>query len=203
MTRSHSVSIVSTRVYSSHGNFRYSLTRCWDPRSAKLLFVMCNPSKATEVLNDETVMACQNVAWLIGHPDDRNGVISELIDQLPCFGAICVCNVYPAIGTSAEAKRTPPSELNENDCVIAQSCRWADWVICAWGTGVPEARARSIEQIVRSHTDVDHVLCFGLTAMHHQPRHPIGVKTSADPEVPGRISLDEKLLRALQPWEAS
>ena len=47
----------STAVYSDCERYRYSLVRTWEPEGRKALFVMLNPSTATEVQNDPTVCA--------------------------------------------------------------------------------------------------------------------------------------------------
>ena len=196
-----SVSILNRGVYSQDCMFRYSLIRCWNSGLAKLLFVMHNPSKASEVLNDETVMACQNIGWLIGHPDDRNGVSTELIQQLPSFGSIRICNMYPAFATSPRDMDIPPrSVLYENDCQIKRACRWADWVICAWGKPKRVARERSVKDAIRAEKDVDRILCFGLTKSG-QPMHPLGVKTLSCGNSQNRRPIEEKLLLRLQRWQ--
>lgn len=195
-----SVSILNTGVYSQDRQYRYSLTRCWASESPKLLFVMHNPSKASEVLNDETVMACQNVAWLIGHSSDRNGISTELIEQLPCFGSIRICNLYPAFATSPQKMTIPPPlVLRENNRHIRRACCWADWVICAWGKPRRVDRARCVKDIIRAEKESDNILCFGLTGAG-QPMHPIGVKNLSCGNSRVRRSLEEKALFRLQRW---
>ena len=39
----------STALYSECEIYRYALTRVWDPAGRRLLYIMLNPSKATEV----------------------------------------------------------------------------------------------------------------------------------------------------------
>ena len=55
-------------------------------------------------MNDETVTACQNVAWRIGRPGDRGGVTSAVTEGLPRFGSICICNLYPAFAKSLKKR---------------------------------------------------------------------------------------------------
>ena len=50
-TRSHA-------VYSDWETYRYALTREWDAGGRKLMFVMLNPSTASELKNDPTVERC-------------------------------------------------------------------------------------------------------------------------------------------------
>lgn len=49
----------STAIYSDCENYRYSLTRTWDTNNRKILFIMLNPSTATEIQNDPTVERCE------------------------------------------------------------------------------------------------------------------------------------------------
>mgnify|MGYP006173989833 CR=1 FL=1 len=52
----------SVAVYSPCESYRYLLTRIWDVAGEKALFVMLNPSTATEVQNDPTVERCERRA---------------------------------------------------------------------------------------------------------------------------------------------
>ena len=65
----------SVAVYSPCETYRYELTRTWDPDGGKVLFVMLNPSTATEVQNDPTVERCERRARALG------------------FGGFRVCNI--------------------------------------------------------------------------------------------------------------
>ena len=47
----------SVAVYSDCERYRYALTRISDAEGAKALFVMLNPSTATEIQNDPRVIA--------------------------------------------------------------------------------------------------------------------------------------------------
>ena len=207
MTRSsHSVQILNTGVYSEDRLFRYSLTRCWDPALAKLLFVMHNPSKATEVLNDDTVMACQNIAWLIGHPNHPDRISTDVVDQLPCFGSIRICNLYPAFATSPDDMEIPCRlVLRENDCELESSCRWADWVVCAWGSPKCVIREDCVKRLILA--EASDVLCFGKECGH--PMHPGRVKRLKKCEFAcdlrggdGSISMERRLLYRLQHWDS-
>ena len=205
-----SVTIINTGVYSDDYEHRYSLTRCWDPNLAKLLFVMHNPSKAREVLNDDTVMACQNIAWLIGQPNHPNRIGTAVVDQLPRFGAIRVCNLYPAFATDPNDMVVPcPPVLRENDCELKRSCRWADRVICAWGKPLETAREQLVKQTIReirAEKEGEFVLSFGHEQEH--PIHPSGVKRLPTARFPanatgtnGRVSVEKRLLYLLQSWD--
>lgn len=195
------VSVRNTCVYTNDGTYRLSLTRSWDARRPKLLFVMHNPSQATELINDQTAMTCQNLAYQIGVPAFReahhlnNGVI------LPrTFGSVRICNLFPAFARDADNMAMPPAQtLEANNRVIRAACRWADKVICAWG-GLGHANAHQgdlVEDLVRAEVEVEHLLCFGVTIDHH-PFHPQGVNRLGD-ELKG-LPLEAKLLRRLELW---
>ena len=67
ITRTHTKGDApSTAVYSDCERYRYSLTRIWNPAGPKVLFVMLNPSTATEVQNDPTVERCERRARALG-----------------------------------------------------------------------------------------------------------------------------------------
>ena len=67
ITRTHTKGDApSTAVYSDCERYRYSLTRVWNDQAGKVLFVMLNPSTATEVQNDPTVERCERRARTLG-----------------------------------------------------------------------------------------------------------------------------------------
>ena len=77
ITRSHKKELTkSTAVYSNCESYRYSLTRSWNNSEKKVLFVMLNPSTATEIQNDPTVERCERRAKTLG------------------YGAFKVCNIF-------------------------------------------------------------------------------------------------------------
>ena len=78
----------STAQYSDCERYRYALTRTWDAKGKRVLFVMLNPSQATEVQNDPTVERCERRARALG------------------FGAFQVTNIFPAL-TVLENVLTP------------------------------------------------------------------------------------------------
>ena len=68
--------IASTAVYSNCEHYRYSLRRVWEPKKQKIIFILLNPSTATELRNDPTVERCERRAKVLG------------------FGAFIVCNIF-------------------------------------------------------------------------------------------------------------
>ena len=55
----------SLAVYSDCARYRYRLERVWAP-GQRVLFVMLNPSTATELQNDPTVERCERRARALG-----------------------------------------------------------------------------------------------------------------------------------------
>ena len=111
----------SVAVYSDCERYRYVLTRVWDAGLPRALFVMLNPSTATEVQNDPTVERCERRARALG------------------FGAFRVTNIFAFRATDPREMRAQPDPVGpQNDAAILESLSWAagaqDRIICAWGT---------------------------------------------------------------------
>ncbi|WP_322866948.1 DUF1643 domain-containing protein [Aquicoccus sp. G2-2] len=164
ITRSHTKGDApSVAVYSDCERYRYSLTRVWDDAGKRALFIMLNPSTATEVQNDPTVERCERRARALG------------------FGAFRVTNIFAWRDTDPKKMRAAGDPVGpENDGVIAQSCPWADTIIAAWGThGAHHARGAEVEALLRrSGLPVYHL---GLTK-HGHPKHPLYIAYSQQPE---------------------
>lgn len=164
ITRTHGDGIrQSSAVYSPCDHYRYDLTRVWDATGAKVLFVMLNPSTATERQNDPTVERCERRARALG------------------FGAFRVCNIFAWRETDPKLMRAQTDPVGpENDAAIAAGCDWADRVICAWGThGAHLSRGPAVETLIRNTGAAPYHL--GLTK-HGHPRHPLYLAYTTDPE---------------------
>lgn len=153
----------SVAVYSDCEKYRYSLTRVWESAGGKVLFIMLNPSTATELQNDPTVERCERRARALG------------------FGAFRVTNIFAWRDTDPKKMRAAANPVGpENDATILESCAWADSVICAWGThGAHRERGNHIEAILRD--NVSPLFHLGLTKQGH-PKHPLYIAYSQQPE---------------------
>lgn len=152
----------SEAVYSACESYRYLLTRVWAP-GPMALFVMLNPSTATEVQNDPTVERCERRARALG------------------FGAFRVTNIFAYRATDPKVMRAAVDPVGpENDLAIRSSAEIADRIICAWGNhGLHLGRGAQVEALLRS---TGAPLChLGLTS-HNQPRHPLYVSYDQAPE---------------------
>lgn len=152
----------SEAVYSDCERYRYLLTRVWGD-GPKALFVMLNPSTATEFQNDPTVERCERRARSLG------------------FGAFRVTNIFAFRATDPRVMRAQADPIGPgNDAAIAESADWADRIICAWGNhGLHLDRGAKVEALLRSSGRP--LLQFGLTGQG-QPRHPLYVGYATQPE---------------------
>ena len=146
-----------TAVISKCEKYRYKLTRTWDEKKGKVLFIMLNPSTANHIENDLTTIRCINFAEKWG------------------YGGIMIGNIYPF-----RAKR--PKHLKkwlkeghdydfwksgyDNEKYVRDMAEQADVIVCAWGCNHP-----SIPEWVEELGNLHYLeLCDdGIT-----PKHPLG-----------------------------
>ena len=88
--------IYSTAIYSPCKSYRYLLTRTHVRAKKSLLFILLNPSTATEFKNDPTIARCQKR--------------SEILD----YKAFAICNLF-AFRTCIPliTSTSPSAEINE------------------------------------------------------------------------------------------
>jgi hypothetical protein len=156
----------SEAVYSPCLLYRYLLTRVWDDAAGRVLFVMLNPSTATELQNDPTVERCERRARALG------------------FGAFRVVNIFAFRATDPKVMRAVVDPVGpQNDMMIKQSVTlWRpDRVICAWGAhGAHLARGAAVAALLRGGgAELWHL---GLTAAG-APKHPLYIGYDRQPEV--------------------
>lgn len=152
----------SVATYSDCERYRYALRRVWDAQGARVLFIMLNPSKATEQQNDPTVERCEQRARQLG------------------FGGFCVANIFAWRETHPKLMRQADDPIGpENDAEVLKACGWADTVICGWGThGAHLSRGHEVEHKLRSNDVRLHHL--GLTK-GGQPKHPLYIAYATQP----------------------
>lgn len=154
----------SVAVYSVCEAYRYDLTRIWDASGEKALFVMLNPSTATEYQNDPTVERCERRARALG------------------YGAFRVTNIFAFRATDPKVMRSVADPIGPgNDAAIALGAAWADSIICAWGShGAHLNRGLAVEYLLR--TTAKPLWHLGLTQAG-QPKHPLYIGYDRQPEV--------------------
>ena len=143
----------SVAVYSPCEAYRYALTRVWNPAGRKALFVMLNPSTATDVQNDPTVERCERRARALG------------------FGAFRVANIFAYRATDPKVMRAQGDPVGPgNNAAIAEGAAWADQVICGWGShGAHLERGAAVTALLRG-TGLP-LYHLGLT-LAGAPKHP-------------------------------
>ncbi len=164
ITRTHTKGDApSTAVYSDCEKYRYSLTRVWEPEGKRALFIMLNPSTATEVQNDPTVERCERRSRTLG------------------FGSFRVTNIFAWRDTDPKKMRAAAEPVGAaNDATITQGCGWADQIIAGWGAhGEHLERGAAVEAVLRA-TGLP-VYHLGLTKAGH-PKHPLYIAYTQQPE---------------------
>lgn len=164
ITRSHTKGDApSTAVYSDCETYRYSLTRVWDVSGPKVMFVMLNPSTATEVQNDPTIERCERRARSLG------------------FGGFRATNIFAYRATDPRDMRAAADPAGpDNETAILEGLDWADQVVCAWGTnGAHRNQGPRIEVLLRSRGQA--LFQLGLSKAGH-PKHPLYIAYSQVPQ---------------------
>ena len=155
---------IGTATYSQDMLYRYRLSRVWDASLPRCVFLMLNPSTATEEVLDPTVTRCMKYAQRWG------------------FGACEVVNLF-------SYRATDPSELRKvrepvgmgNDHAIISAATSSDLVIVAWGVhGAFKERERAV--VSRLEKDGVELYCLGMTKSG-APRHPLYLHSTAAPEI--------------------
>lgn len=153
----------SEAVYSACETYRYALTREWAAGS-RLLWVMLNPSTASESTNDPTVERCERRARALG------------------FGGFRVVNLFALRATDPRALRAAADPVGpDNDTALSDGVIWADAVLCGWGGhGALHGRNRTVcTQLQQAGKPLWHL---GLTQAG-QPKHPLYIGYAVQPTV--------------------
>ncbi len=153
----------SEAVYSPCERFRYRLTRVWGAGD-RALFVMLNPSTATELQNDPTVERCERRARALG------------------FGSFAVANIFAFRATDPRVMRASDDPVGPaNDAAILELAGQADRIICGWGShGAHLGRGAQVEALLRGTGRPLHQL--GLTKAG-APKHPLYIGYARAPEL--------------------
>ena len=148
--------------------FRYTLFRDMKTGTGTVLFVMLNPSIATETQDDPTIRRCKGFVadWGYRH--------------------LAVCNLYPFRATKPRDlwradDRRGDENGGENLRRIMHEARYANMVVAAWGANAREAHVVDTT-VAAIHQVGEPVHMLGLTSKGH-PRHPLFVPKVAKPIV--------------------
>lgn len=124
-----------------------------------LVFVMLNPSTATELKPDPTITRCLGFARAWG------------------FSDLLVANLFALRATDPAALAKHPDPVGpENDAVLADLPREA-MIVAAWGAHpMAHDRSRVVHEAIQRP-----MLCLGMTAKG-APRHPLYVPAKTCPQ---------------------
>ena len=148
----------SEAVYSDCEGYRYILSRTWDKKTDRIMFIGLNPSTATELKNDPTVTRMINYAksWK--------------------FGSITICNIFAFRATFPEdLKKCKEPIGRENDEFITAEAKRSKMVVAAWGNhGQLLQRSQQLLELLGN------VYHLGLTKLG-EPKHPLYLKAELKP----------------------
>ncbi|MDW4550147.1 DUF1643 domain-containing protein [Defluviimonas sp. D31] len=152
----------SSALYSECGAYRYLLRRDWGS-GGHMLFVLLNPSTATEERNDPTIERCERRARAMG------------------FAGFAVANIFGYRATDPrELKRSAAPVGPQNDATLLDAASGAALVLCGWGVhGAHLGRGAEVEAALRAAGRP--LWQLGLTRDGH-PRHPLYVGYARHPE---------------------
>ena len=152
----------SEAVYSDCERYRYSLTRVWRCEGPRVLFVMLNPSTATEIQNDPTVERCERRARSLG------------------FGGFAVANIFAFRATDPKVMRAAIDPIGPGNDVALLDLAQTAQIICAWGThGEHLDRGHRVEMMLRqTGCALNHL---GLT-QSGAPKHPLYIGYDQQPQ---------------------
>jgi hypothetical protein len=134
------------------GDYRYNLTRVWDPSLPMITFVLLNPSTADAAQLDPTLRRCVGFA-------KREG-----------YGGMLILNLYAFRTKDPKVMMAATDPIGpENDRVLANV---SGAVVAGWGTNADPTRvAQAVALLPR-------LRALGVTKEGH-PRHPLYVPANA------------------------
>lgn len=144
---------MNTADLSPLGEYRYLLTREWDPAAEKLTFVMLNPSTADADLDDPTIRRCISFA------------------KREDFGGLRVVNLYAFRATDPKVMKRQPDPVGPDNDHWIRDAVLGRTVIVAWGANATAERALELRTLLAGEL----VYCLGTTKQGH-PRHPLYVR---------------------------
>jgi hypothetical protein len=149
-------------VFSPCYRYRYVLTREWLIGQGAVMFVMLNPSTATEEVDDPTIRRCTQFARAWG------------------YRRLVVTNLFAYRATDPAALRRVNDPVGpENDWHLRYCAQHeAERVVLAWGAhGAYLGRDKAVLALLAQLSLRVEPACFGVTKSG-QPRHPLYVAAS-------------------------
>lgn len=167
-------------IFSHDRKHRYVLSRLWDEKKPRLMFVCLNPSVADENEDDNTVRR----------------MIRFAVDWQ--FGGLRVLNVFAAVATKPfDMLRIPDPVGPKNDIFLIREAQEAGMIVAAWGgfheqvrkwrpddmryevayENIFVKRVRIVEQMLSAYP----LYCLGHTK-EGSPRHPLYMPKAVRPQ---------------------
>lgn len=156
--------------FSPDRKYRYQLWRVWDVALPRIVFIMLNPSKANECIDDPTVAKCIRLAKKWG------------------YGSLEVLNIFALCSTDPrelkkEFKRggDPVGRMNDEIILTRMLDDEVKLVVCAWGNGGTFLDrdfnlVRSIEKMTKRE-----LFCLCKNPKTGTPSHPLYLSEELKP----------------------
>ncbi|GAB6967014.1 DUF1643 domain-containing protein [Komagataeibacter kakiaceti JCM 25156] len=159
--------VVSKAIYGGPDKcYRYTLSRTWDPARPAIMWLMMNPSVATEDGDDRTVAKCQRYARAWG------------------YGTLLVGNTFAYRCTDQKRLTEVPDPVGpDNDRHLLDMARRADMVVAAYGSPVIKgllARGPEVVRMLQQHGIT--VSAMRLSRRSGRPEHPLYLPADLRPE---------------------
>lgn len=150
-------------LYSPCETYRYLLSRDWgEAGGSRLLYILLNPSTATEAKNDPTIERCERRARGLGYA----GFVVANLFALRATDPAHLCKVADPIGPA-------------NDAILQRAAQEAGSILCGWGVhGSLQGRGAAL--LTRLRAQGHSLSHLGLTR-DLQPRHPLYVSYATAP----------------------
>ena len=129
---------------------RFSLSRIWDSKKPKALYIMLNPSYADDELDDPTIR--------------RLIFFSKKFK----FGGFYVTNLFTQITPYPKELNMDNNSKKKNLKIISELIKKSDLIVYAWGNLVSEPL--QLRKLIES------PLCFGINK-NGTPRHPLYLRS--------------------------
>ena len=156
--------IISSAIFSDCQKYRFELHRRWDNESDKsIMFLMMNPSVATEFIDDPTVKKCRKYATTWGY----NHLIVTNVMAYRATNPKELLQVYDPVGKD---------NLKHIKILLEE---YKPFLICAWGR-IPTKLFYAEEDVMRVIKDHSpHVLKLNKDG---KPWHPLYLPNNTLPE---------------------
>ena len=144
------VKISRSADISSDRKERFSLSRIWDSKKPKVLYIMLNPSYADDELDDPTIR--------------RLIFFSKKFR----FGGFYVTNLFTQITPYPKELNMDNNSKKKNLKIISELIKKSDLIVYAWGNLVSEPM--QLRKLIES------PLCFGINK-NGTPKHPLYLRS--------------------------